>query len=65
MIASGSFFDNTSQVPGTFKDTVIFSLKVDELSTSNIKLKYEPGAILLGIFTILTFSPLCAMHKVE
>jgi len=28
-------------------------------------LKYEPGAILLGILTILIFIPLCAVHKIE
>lgn len=65
MITSGSFCDMTSHVSGTFKDKVNGSLKVVALSTSNTKLKYEPGAILLGILTILIFIPLCAVHKIE
>ena len=65
IITSGSFCDIISQVSGTFKDNVIGSLNVVALSTSNTKLKYEPGAILLGIFTKLTFIPLCAVHKIE
>jgi hypothetical protein len=65
MIISGSFCDKISHVSGIFKDTVNGSEKVFELSTSNIKLKYEPGDILFGVFIKFTLMPLCATHKIE